>query len=226
MGQRTQIGVNVRYIEENGTEHIERAIFHYQWGGYSNIMFESLISLFLEVRNYIYDLKDEKFGNSNQRMFDFEIKKQNFLKIIVDKLISKECKKISEDISKDKKNNMNELSEKEFWTCTLQQDCDDGRIIVDILLDKEKSYCKWNFLKNKTFGLLLNFKEIIENELTYNPYEVPKYWVYDNVYEEEFKKIIEIIKFLTTYTKQGYGNTLFETIEYDRGHFEKKFSQY
>ena len=29
MGQRTQIGVNVRYIEENGTEHIERAIFHY-----------------------------------------------------------------------------------------------------------------------------------------------------------------------------------------------------
>ena len=210
MGQRTQIGVNVRYIEENGTEHIERAIFHYQWGGYSNIMFESLISLFLEVRNYIYDLKDEKFGNSNQRMFDFEIKKQNF----------------SENISKDKKKNMNELSEKEFWTCTLQQDCDDGRIIVDILLDKEKSYCKWNFLKNKTFGLLLNFKEIIENELTYNPYEVPKYWVYDNVYEEEFKKIIEIIKFLTTYTKQGYGNTLFETIEYDRGHFEKKFSQY
>ena len=220
MGQRTQIGVNLRYIEENGTEHIERAIFHYQWGGYSNIMFESLISLFLEVRNYIYELKDERFGTINQATNDNNLKKQNFLKIIIDKLISKECKKIT----KDKKTNLNDLSEKEFWSCVLTQDCDDGRILVDVLLDKEKSYCKWNFLKNESSGL--DFKKVIKNEITYNPYEVPKYWVYDNQYEEEFKKIIEIIKFLTTYTKQGYGNTLFETIEYDRGHFEKKFSQY
>lgn len=220
MGQRTQIGVNVRYIEENGTEHIERAIFHYQWGGYSNIMFESLISLFLEVRNYIYELKDERFGKINQTTNDNKLKKQNLLKIITDKLISKECEKIT----KDKKVSLNDLSEKEFWSCVLTQDCDDGRILVDILLDKEKSYCKWNFLKNESSGL--DFKKVIKNEITYNPYEVPKYWVYDNLYEEEFKKIIEIIKFLTTYTKQGYGNTLFETIEYDRGHFEKKFSQY
>lgn len=57
--------------------------------------------------------------------------------------------------------------------------------------------------------------------MTYNPYEVPKYWVYDNLYEEELKKIIEIIKFLTTYTKQGNGNTLFEIVEYDRGQLVK-----
>ena len=220
MGQRTQIGVNLRCIEENGTEHIERAIFHYQWGGYSNIMFENLISLFLEVRNYIYELKDERFGTINQTTNDNNLKKQNFLKIIIDKLISKECKKIT----KDKKTNLNDLSEKEFWSCVLTQDCDDGRILVDILLDKEKSYCKWNFLKNESSGL--DFKEVIKNELTYNPYEVPKYWVYDNQYEEAFKEIIEIIKFFTTYTKQGYGNILFENVEYDRGHFEKKFSQY
>lgn len=166
MGQRTQIGVNLRYIEENGTEHIERAIFHYQWGGYSNIMFENLISLFLEVRNYIYELKDERFGTINQTTNDNNLKKQNFLKIIIDKLISKECKKIT----KDKKTNLNDLSEKEFWSCVLTQDCDDGRILVDILLDKEKSYCKWNFLKNESSGL--DFKKVIKNELTYNPYEI------------------------------------------------------
>lgn len=74
-------------------------------------------------------MKDERFGKINQTTNDNKLKAQNFLKIIIDKLISKECEKIT----KDKKASLNDLSEKEFWSCVLTQDCDDGRILVDIV---------------------------------------------------------------------------------------------
>ena len=61
-------------------------------------------------------MKDERFGKINQTTND-------------NKLISKECEKIT----KDKKASLNDLSEKEFWSCVLTQDCDDGRILVDIV---------------------------------------------------------------------------------------------
>ena len=54
MGQRTQLAINVKFIDTKGKEHIEREVYHYQWGGYSNYMFESLIPLFINVRNYIF----------------------------------------------------------------------------------------------------------------------------------------------------------------------------
>ena len=65
MGQRTQIGVNVIFVGTDGTERVRREIYHYQWGGYSNIMFENLIGFFINVRHYIYNLKNQKYSFSN-----------------------------------------------------------------------------------------------------------------------------------------------------------------
>ena len=57
MGQRTQIGINVKFIGENGAKYIERGVYHYQWGGYHPGMFENLIGLFINAKNYVLKAK-------------------------------------------------------------------------------------------------------------------------------------------------------------------------
>lgn len=51
MGQRTQIGINVKFISKSGREYIERGVYYYQWGGYHPGMFENLIGLFINAKN-------------------------------------------------------------------------------------------------------------------------------------------------------------------------------
>ena len=52
MGQRTQVAINVKFIGKSGKEYVEREVYHYQWGGFHTGMFENLIGLFINARNY------------------------------------------------------------------------------------------------------------------------------------------------------------------------------
>ena len=137
MGQRTQIGINVKFVSGNGTEYIERGVYHYQWGGYHPGMFENLIGLFINTKNYVLKArKDNFYMNEFERKFAY----RNWLKMdFVDMLSSEKNHLVNEEI-KDydqfKGKTINTVTEKEYYDFLLNyQDCNDGRIAVDILLD-------------------------------------------------------------------------------------------
>ena len=100
--------------------------------------------------------------------------------------------------------NINEVTEEEYYNYLINyMDNNDGRITVEILLDKnDNSYCKWAFADNE------KDKRIFEN-----PEEVMKYWEFSPEQIIKFNKIIEFIDFIG-------GND----IEYDSKFFKEKIS--
>ena len=213
MGQRTQIGINVKFIGENGAKYIERGVYHYQWGGYHPGMFENLIGLFINAKNYVLKAKKD---NYYMKEFERKFAYRNWLKMdFVDMLSSEKNHLVNEEI-KDydqfKGKTINTVTEKEYYDFLLNyQDCNDGRIAVDILLDGKNSYCKWNFLKLEGSG---SFEEIIERDLTGNTEEITDYWC-ENVNDVEY--IGE--------TSDEQDNEV-QIIEYDKEFFQNKFNEF
>ena len=72
MGQRTQIGINVKFVSGKGREYTERGVYYYQWGGYHPGMFENLIGLFINAKNYVQKAKrDDFYMNEFERKFAY-----------------------------------------------------------------------------------------------------------------------------------------------------------
>ena len=224
MGQRTQLAINIKFIDTKGEEHIEREVYHYQWGGYSNYMFESLIPLFINARSYIFGVLNA--SDPKYRIEEYEAtlkgksysKPKNWLRKNFINLASSskniETSNELEYFLKDR--NINQISEEEFYNFALNyQDCDDGRIVVDILISAEKCYCKWNFLKNDGGSVL--------EDLTKDIAEISKYWKLKGVYLKEFKKIIEFIDFSSSVND---GEKDIVKSEYDYEFFKKKFEKF
>lgn len=230
MGQRTQIGINVKFISKSGREYIERGVYYYQWGGYHPGMFENLIGLFINAKNYVLKAKkDDFYMNEFERKFAY----RNWLKMdFVDMLSSDKNHLVNqeiEDYDKFKEKTINTVTEKEYYDFLLKyQDCNDGRIAVDILLDGKNSYCKWNFLK---YNGGESFEEIIERDLTGNTEEITDYWC-ENVNNDEYawdlkSKITKLLSFI-----EYIGETVDEQdnevqiIEYDKEYFKNKFNKF
>ena len=230
MGQRTQIGINVKFIGENGMEYIERGVYHYQWGGYHPGMFENLIGLFINAKNYVLKAKKD---NYYMKEFERKFAYRNWLKMdFVDMLSSEKSCLVNqeiEDYDQFKGKTINTVTEKEYYDFLLNyQDCNDGRIAVDILLDGKNSYCKWNFLKYEGSG---SFEEIIEKELTENTKEITDYWC-ENTNDEEYAQYLksEITKLLSFIeyigeTSDEQDNEI-QLIEYDSKHFKNKLNKF
>lgn len=203
MGQRTQVAINVKFVGGDGKEYIEREVYHYQWGGYHTGMFENLVGLFINAKNYLIKLNFVNFTESYLQEFEARINgnkytnKKNLLRTdFVDMINSEKNTKTSDELKYYEEfhgKTINEVSEKEFWDFALNyQDCNDGRILIDILLEKGKSYCKWNFAKYKSFENDKDkFKKIAENELTKNVKEIYKYWFY--VIDEDLQDVTDIV---------------------------------
>lgn len=227
MGQRTQIGINVKFVSGNRKEYIERGVYHYQWGGYHPGMFENLIGLFINAKNYILKArKDNFYMNEFERKFAY----RNWLKMdFVDMLSSEKNRLVNEEI-KDYDKLINTVTEKEYYDFLLNwQDCNDGRIAVDILLDGKNSYCKWNFLK---YNGGESFEEIIERDLTGNTEEIMDYWC-ENVNDEEYKEYLKtemekLLSFIVEYIGEAVyvEDDMVQPVEYDKEYFKNKFNKF
>lgn len=224
MGQRTQLIINAKFIDTKGEEHIEREVYHYQWGGYSNRMFENLIPLFINARNYIFGVLND--SEPEYRIEEYEtilkgnryLKPKNWLrKDFIDVVSSSKNTKTSYELED---RNINQISEEEFYDFALNyQDCNDGRIVVEILISAEKCYCKWNFLKNHGRSVL--------EDLTKDISEINKYWKFNDPYlkefKKDFKKIIDFINFSSSVTD---GEKDIVKAEYDYEFFKNKFEKF
>ena len=224
MGQRTQLAINVKFIDTKGEEHVEREVYHYQWGGYSNYMFESLIPLFINVRSYIFGVLNASHPEYVIEEYETALKgnrylkpknwlRKNFINVV------SSSKNIETSNFLENKN-INQISEEEFYDFALNcQDCNDGRIVVEILISAEKCYCKWNFLKNHGGSIL--------KDLTKDVSEINKYWKFNDPYfkefKKDFKKIIDFIEFSSSVTD---GETYIVKAEYDYEFFKKKFEKF
>ena len=218
MGQRTQLAINAKFVDTKGKEHIEREVYHYQWGGYSCYMFESLIPLFINARNYIFGV----FSDPEYCIERYEtilkgnryLKPKNWLKKDFINVVSSSKNARTSNELEDR--NINEISEEEFYDFALNwQDCNDGRIVVEILISAEKCYCKWNFLKDDGGSIL--------EDLTKDITEISKYWKLKGVYLKEFKKIIEFIDFSSSVND---GEKDIVKAEYDYEFFKNKFEKF
>lgn len=222
MGQRTQLIINAKFIDTKGEEHIEREVYHYQWGGYSLHMFESLIPLFINARNYIFGVfRDPEYcieGYETILKGNKFLKPKNWLRNdFINVVSSSKNAKTSGELED---RNINQISEEEFYNFALNyQDCNDGRIVVEILISAEKCYCKWNFLKNDSGSIL--------DDLTKDVFEINKYWKFNDPYLKEFKKdlkkIIDFINFSSSVTD---GEKDIVKAEYDYEFFKKKFEKF
>lgn len=224
MGQRTQLAINVKFIDTKGEEHVEREVYHYQWGGYSNYMFESLIPLFINVRSYIFGVLNASHPEYVIEEYETALKgnrylkpknwlRKNFINVV------SSSKNIETSNFLENKN-INQILEEEFYDFALNcQDCNDGRIVVEILISAEKCYCKWNFLKNHGGSIL--------KDLTKDVSEINKYWKFNDPYfkefKKDFKKIIDFINFSSCVTD---GETDIVKAEYDYEFFKKKFEKF
>lgn len=222
MGQRTQLIINAKFIDTKGKEYIEREVYHYQWGGYSHYMFESLIPLFINARNYIFGVfRDPEYcieGYETILKGNHYLKPKNWLrKDFINVVSSSKNARTSNELED---RNINEITEEEFYDFALNyQDCNDGRIVVEILISAEKCYCKWNFMKNDSGNIL--------DDLTKDVFEINKYWKFNDPYlkqfKKDFKKIIDFINFSSSVTD---GETDIVKAEYDYEFFKKKFEKF
>lgn len=217
MGQRTQIGVNVIFVGTDGTERVRREIYHYQWGGYSNIMFENLIGFFINVRHYIYNLKNQKYSQYTMEeiarcLRDDKDIGYNILQTNLIEILKSPHNRKNSIVDYGDCEVFNNMTEKNFYESLFACDCNDGRIVIEIRLDGENSYCKWNFIKDNM-------------EVTKNINDVVVYWedIFTNEQEKELKNIIKTIKNFTTFTDDG---KVIKTNEYDGKFFKKKFKEY
>lgn len=220
MGQRTQLAINIKFIDTKGKEHIEREVYHYQWGGYSNYMFESLIPLFINARSYIFKVWNASHPEYIIEEYETILKGNRYLKpknwLRKNFINVASSSKNTETSNELEDRNINEITEEEFYNFALNyQDCNDGRIVVEILISAEKCYCKWNFLKNHGRSVL--------EDLTKDISEVIKYWKLKDVRLQEFKKIIDFINFSSSVTD---GETDIVKAEYDYEFFKKKFEKF
>ena len=227
MGQRTQIGVNVEFVGKDGVKYVEREVYHFQWGGYSTCMFENLVGFFINVRNYIYKVKEYTFFSSEIEQNLIKFGSNNCLKEdLINQIKSDKCFKTSNEILDYKVfggKTINELTEKEYYNFLLNyQDCDDGLIMIDVLLDGKNSYCKWNF--NKNYNNDISIFENATKGITKDTNAIKRYWKFNKDYCKEFKKIIDFIEYMTILSISS--NEVLKTVEYDGEHFKNKFENF
>lgn len=237
MGQRTQIGINIIFVGTDKQKYIEREVYHFHWGGYSMIMFLSLVEFFRNVRKYIcrakfknvgennYEIQNKKYADTIRNEMEKELKKYNWLKTDFIDMIDYEINKTSLNLSNfsDYYSNtdINKISEEEYYMFLLTtQDCDNGRIMIDVILDGKKSYCKWNFNKNIFDVNKTVFEKAIEGA-TEKIDIIKTYWKLDKNDCNDFDDVTNKINEIATLNYNDYS-----IIEYDGEYFKNKFTNF
>ena len=79
MGQRTQILVNIEVVDDNGIRSVERELVHYQWGGYSNIMFLSLKNFFTNVKLFLGGMETKDIIFTEKKNKEYNMLRNNLI---------------------------------------------------------------------------------------------------------------------------------------------------
>jgi hypothetical protein len=211
MGQRTQILVNIEVVDDNGIRSVERELVHYQWGGYSNIMFLSLKNFFTNVKLFLGGMETKDIMFTEKKNKEYNMLRNN----LINTLKNPYCTFILSEMSN--KNNILKMEEKTgfFLKAFDYVDCENGAIFVDLFvnLQTNEKYCKWSFL---------NYEEdISENFIELE--ELKEIW---KLNAKEFKKITNIVKNINKeklLVNAGNGNVKDFKIEYDREHISEIF---
>ena len=211
MGQRTQILVNIEVVDDNGIRSVERELVHYQWGGYSNIMFLSLKNFFTNVKLFLGGMETKDIIFTEKKNKEYNMLRNN----LINTLKNPYCTFILSEMSN--KNNILKMEEKTgfFLKAFDYVDCENGAIFVDLFvnLQTNEKYCKWSFL---------NYQEdISENIIELE--ELKEIW---KLNAKEFKKITNIVKNINKeelLVNAGNGNVKDFKIEYDREHISEIF---
>ena len=200
MGKRTQIIVNLKVVDKQNNNIIEREVLHYQWGGHSNVMFLSLRNFFTNVKLFIGGIETGDIAFSSEKNYTYGILKNNLINVLKNPycffMDLKDYNLINSDL---------ETFFKKSFKIT---DCDQGRILIDLLFNikKGKKYCKWCFITEKD--------EILELK------DIPKEWNFDKVDNFIFNRTIDSINETEVLLNAGNGNLENFKIEYDPFHFQ------
>lgn len=210
MGQRTQILVNIEVVDDNGIRSIERELVHYQWGGYSNIMFLSLKNFFTNVKLFLGGTETKDIIFTEKKNKEYNVLRNN----LINALKNPYCTFIFSEMSN--KNNILKMEKTRFFLEAFDYvECENGAIFVDLFvnLQTNEKYCKWSFL---------NYEEdISENFIELE--ELKEIW---KLNAKEFKKITNIVKNINKeelLVNAGNGNVKDFKIEYDREHISEIF---
>ena len=210
MGQRTQILVNIEVVDDKGVRSIERELVHYQWGGYSNIMFLSLKNFFTNVKLFLGGIETKDIIFTEKKNKEYNMLRNN----LINALKNPYCTFIFSEMSN--KNNILQMEKTRFFLEAFDYvECENGAIFVDLFvnLQTNEKYCKWSFL---------NYEEdISENFIELE--ELKEIW---KLNAKEFKKITNIVKNINKeelLVNAGNGNVKDFRIEYDRKHISEIF---
>lgn len=210
MGQRTQILVNIEVVDDKGVRSVERELVHYQWGGYSNIMFLSLKNFFTNVKLFLGGIETKDIIFTEKKNKEYNMLRNN----LVNTLKNPYCTFILNEMSN--KNNILKMEKTGFFLKAFDYvDCENGAIFVDLFvnLQTNEKYCKWSFL---------NYEEdISENFIELE--ELKEIW---KLNEKEFKKITNIVKDINKddlLVNAGNGDVKNFKIEYDKEHISEIF---
>lgn len=213
MGQRTQILVNIEVVDDNGIRSVERELVHYQWGGYSNIMFLSLKNFFTNVKLFLGGMETKDIIFTEKKNKEYNMLRNN----LINTLKNPYCTFILSEMSN--KNDVLKMEKTGFFLETFNYaDCENGAIFVDLFvnLQTNEKYCKWAFLNYETY----------ETDISENFIELEELKTIWKLNAKEFKKITNIVKNINKeelLVNAGNGNVKDFKIEYDREHISEIF---
>lgn len=213
MGQRTQILVNIEVVDDKGIRSVGREIVHYQWGGYSNIMFLSLKNFFTNVKLFLGGIETKDVIFTEKKNKEYDMLKNNLINVLKNPY----CTFQKNEMSNEKILEIEKAEKTGFFLETLDfADYENGAILVDLFvnLQTNEKYCKWAFLNWETEEISENFIELEK---------LKEIW---KLNEKEFKKITNIVKDINKddlLVNAGNGDVKNFKIEYDKEHISEIF---
>ena len=215
MGQRTQILVNVEVVDDDGIRSVERELVHYQWGGYSNIMFLSLKNFFTNVKLFLGGIETKDIIFTEKKNKEYNMLRNNLINVLKNPYCTFKINEMPDEkileIQKAEKTGF-------FLEAFDYADYENGAIFVDLFvnLQTNEKYCKWSFLNYENYET-----DISENFIELE--ELKEIW---KLNAKEFKKITNIVKNINKeelLVNAGNGNVKDFKIEYDREHISEIF---
>lgn len=216
MGQRTQILVNIEVVDDNGIRSVERELVHYQWGGYSNIMFLSLKNFFTNVKLFLGGIETKDIIFTKKKNKEYNMLRNNLINVLKNPYCTFEINEIMPD---EKILEIKKAEKTGFFLETFNYaDYENGAIFVDLFvnLQTNEKYCKWAFLNYETY----------ETDISENFIELEELKAIWKLNSKNFKKITNIVKNINKeelLVNAGNGNVKDFKIEYDKEHISEIF---